>query len=270
MVIRRAKEKCRAIHPNFRKLKIKMKATPKPAGKKPEGQTFLGVQVTQLRRLTEACFGLVSRLVCELAILPMEYQSGRLVMTSMKWKPPAHYLILAVILGCAISKGLLGYRFLAQYGLTKEALLCAVSILPPLWGVIFGSANFFKHHETMELVNSWKSTLEYLGAAKGKPVSCFAGISVSLKVMVASVVVVAFQTVLLIFPFTFPHLPLHVHSLALSFGMHNFVPSFLPIQLVFFPMELLLAAVPLLATAFSAMVLIMGIDVLKVYYNGIR
>ena len=271
MVVRRGKEKRRGIHPGVEKQKIKCKVVPTVVlHGNAEGGKFLGIREYQLGRVTEASFNLVSRLVCALAILPMEYQCGRLVMTSSKWKQLVHYLVHTALLGCLVSKAVIVFSFLAEHGLTVKSVLCVVSLIPLLWGVTLGSGNIFKHQETLQLVNSWKSTLECLGAAKGNPVSLYTSLSASLKAVASVAVNAGFVVILLVFPFTFPDLPVHVHSVVLSSGLKSFAPPLILVQLVCLPLELFLAAAPLLSYAFSILVLIIGIDVLKVYYDGIR
>ena len=191
-------------------------------------------------------------------------------MTSSKWKKLVHYLVHTALFGCLVSKALIVCSFLGEHGLTVKSVLCVVSLIPPLWGMTLGSGNIFKHQETLQLVNSREPTLDCLGTAQGNPCSLFTNLSSSLKAGACVAIDAGFIVILLMFPFTFPDLPVHVHSMVLSYSLENMSTPLVVVQLVCLPLELFIAAAPLLSCAFSFLVLIIAVDVAKVYYNGIR
>ena len=97
---------------------------------------------------------------------------------------------------------------LLQNGLTLETLVPIVMIIPYVCAATLGAGNVFKRTETVQLMNSGRSTLECLQKATGRHLSGFGDMSLSLKIIGVSFIAVLFSVMPPVLPFLFPDLPI--------------------------------------------------------------
>ena len=270
MAVKRAKGKRRGIQPGIERHKIKFKSDAEAVDGDPTERKILGVQVARISHLAEAYFKAFCAISCTLCILPMEYEfGGKLAMTTKRGKLWAHYAVLAIMSTAMAIKGVALFQFSIEYGLTVSTLMSIGLFSPYVCGLTVGVGNFLKPRETLQLVNSWRSTLDCVGKAKGRHISGFESLPLSLKVVGVGATTTIVPFILLTLAFLFPDLPVNAHNLVSSLGLDTNPPA-LVVQLSFIPLESLLMVLPTVSAAFGGMVLTIGIGVLKVYYEGIR
>ena len=98
----------------------------------------------------------------------MQFHYGELVLTS-NWKPLCiHYTWQAAVWAFAGIKTVILIPLLLEDALTVNMLMNLVLLFPCMCAGTFGLGTVFKVKETVQLVNSWVSTLECLKEPKGR------------------------------------------------------------------------------------------------------
>ena len=264
-MVRRNKNKRRGIQPSVEKHKISGKVDTACAGD-PNDRKLLGITVARISRMAEASFTLMCRLSCLTCAQPMEYHSGELFPTS-NWKRLCiYYIWQAAVWVFAGIKTVIVIPLLFSDALTVYTLMNIALLFPCMCAGTFGIALVFKPKETVQLVNSWKSTMECLEEPKGRLVSEYEDLALSFKVVGAGYTVVIGLPSILALNFIFPELQLGLHNILLSFGIGHSMPPWM-LQTCCLPLEGLLQMLPILNAGLGTCILVIGIDVMKVYYE---
>ena len=268
MVARRAKgKKQRGIQPCVEKHRIKSKTD--SVNIDPTHNKLCGIRITQITRLAEICFNYICRLSCYLGVIPMDHRNGQLVITSSRKRRIIHNGGTTVTFAIFVLRMMIVIPVLHKHGLTVETLMTIVMLMPSVGAATIGAANFFKCTETLEVVNSWKYTLECLQKTSGRPLCGLEDLPVSLKVIGATWCSVIFAMAVSVLPFVYPDLPLSMRNVFLIFGIQNFVNTVV-LHIICVPLDVLLVLLPSVSTTLATSVLIIGIGVLKLYYVTIR
>ena len=266
MVIKRAGEKRRGIRPGIEKQRMKGKSEPR---EDLYNRKLLGIPTHRLSRIAETCFAFLCLSCCNLAIIPLKYKNGQLVDTCNWKRCIIHYAGLAITVVILVTRALLVASYVHQHGLTAETLMMTVMLAPYLCSATLGAGTVFMCTETLQLVNSRKYTLRCLQRASGRYLSGFEDVGLSLKVIGAGCGAIFGPVILSVLPFVYPNLPLGVRNVILGFRFSNSVHPLI-FHIVCTAVDFFLILVPTLSAAFGAAVLIVGIDVLKLYYELIR
>ena len=132
-----------------------------------------------------------------------------------------------------------------------------------------GIGNIFKVKETVQLANSWNGLLESIKEPKGRVVSGFDDPTLSLKVIGVVCTVAIGLIGMITMGFIFPDLPIASHNILLRIGIGCSMTRFF-LQVACVPFDLLLQMQPTLSSGFGITILVIGIDVLKVYNELLR
>ena len=267
-MVRRNKNKRRGIQPCVEKHKIRSTGDSAYNGD-PNGRKLLGIKVARISRIAEACFTLICRISCFTCGLPMEYQAGELLMTSNWKRLGIHYAWLASAWVFAGVKLAILIPLLVEDALTVNTFMNLVLLFPCMCAGTFGIGTIFKVTETVQLVNSWNSTLECLEEPKGRLVSGFEDPALSVKVVGVACTMVIGLPCVIVLNFIFPDLPIGLHNILLSFGIGNSMPRWM-LQTCCVPLECVFQMLPILNAGLGTCVLVIGIDTLKVYYEQLR
>ena len=199
----------------------------------------------------------------------MGFHCGRLS-SDPGWKHLfIHYTWFAAVCTITGLKTFILLSLLMEEGFTVHCIMSYAHLFPCMCAASFGIGNVLKAKEAVQLVNSWKGTLTCLQEPKGRVVSEYEDLTLSLKVIGVTCTIVAGGPFLVSLSFMFPNLPVSLHNLLPRFGVGCSVPQ-IALQICFIPAELLFIMQPLLSTGFGVAVLMIGIDVLKVYYEQLR
>ena len=267
-MVRRNRNKRRGIQPSVEKHKINSKVD-KEVDWDPSDRKLFGIQVTQISRLADACFTLILRISCSICSLPMEYHDGELFQTC-NWKRLCiHYTWLAAVWAFTGIKMVILIPLLFEDGLTVNNLMSIGLLFPSMCAGTFGIGTVFKPKETVQLVNTCKCTLECLEEPKGRPVSEYEDLALSFKVVGVACTVVVGLPIMVAFNFLFPNAPVGLHNIILSFDVGHSMPRWM-FQICCVPLECLLQMQSILTAGLGTAVLVIGIDVLKVYYEQLR
>ena len=266
--MRRNRNKRRGVQHGVQKHKIRSKGD-KIFGQDPQDRRILGIKVAEISRSAQVCFTLLCRISCSTYALPMEFYFGKLSLTT-SWKHLLlHYTLLAAAWTTFGLKVVICTSLLFEEGLMAHTLMSLVSLVPCMCAGTLGIGNIFKVRETVQLVNSWKVILDCLEEPKGRPVSGYEDLKLSLKIIAVAFTAVLGIMGMIVTVFIFPDLPVASHNIFLRFGIGCSINKRV-LQVLCVPLELLLLMQPTICAAFGAAVLVIGIDVLKVYYEQLR
>ena len=199
----------------------------------------------------------------------MEFKSGKLSVAT-SWKHLlVHYTWLAAVWIFGGLKAVITFSLLLEDGLTIYTLMSIGLLVPCMCAGTVGIGNIFMVKETVQLINSWPGTMECLKEPKRRAVSQFEDLTLSIKI-IGIAYTLAFGLPFVVFmTFIFPGLPTTSHNILLRFGFGHFMPKII-LQVCCIPLEFLLQMQPLLSCGIGATVLVIGIDVLKVYHEQLR
>ena len=231
-------------------------------------EKFCGIPTSQVSRAAETCFKLLCRSSCVLAIVPMDYREGRLVPSSRK-RRIIHNAGVAIFTFITALRLAVTIPILQNKGLTVETILTLLMLFPYLTAACYGAPLIFRCTETLQLMNSWKYILECMERAAGQKLSGYEHLPLSLKVIVTFNIALFPSLVLPILPVLYPALPLGIHNLFPNFGAGNAAQA-VAFRVACAPVDLVMILVPGISASFAVCILIIGIDMLKLYFESIR
>ena len=211
MAVKRARGKRRGIRPGLERHKIKGK--PRHFLRLDSNNHKLcGIQRHDFSRIAEVCFKFLCYSCCSLAIIPMKYKNRELVATSSWKRRIIHTTGVVIIVVIVLLRIIITIAFVHQNGLTVETLMTMAMLIPYMLAASVGAGNVFMCTETLQLVKSWKYTLQCLERASGRYLSGFEDIGLSLKVIAASGAAIVMPLVLAALPFVYPDVPLSIRN----------------------------------------------------------
>ena len=228
---------------------------------------------TRIHGLAELCWVYVVTTCSKLRLIPLKPCMTKQdhFEASSFWDQLLHYLVATVALTLFGHKIIVTVDVLVNEDISVKTYMCLCYILIQSTAASACSGSTIKSREMQGLINSWGPILQQLEEMTGKRPRLFNITSLSLKIITFTwlVHVIAFNASL--FSLVFDALPVCLYPAVKQIGIldGNNLPAVFW-QIVCYPLELIALLLPMVGIAFNVIVLVIGLEVMRVYCREIR
>lgn len=220
----------------------------------------------------QRCWSYLARVCCALNLIPLQLSGdGSWLLCSYK-RHFSHYILVVVGLGLLTRNLVVSIYLLAHRGADPVTISCLAVLMLSFVSTSAILESSWSTPEVKDVMNSWRSSLDFIQDETGKKVSCFDSTADNLKVIgctcIYHVVVLEISLLSLIFgdvPATFFGTLKGLGIIKDSSVISGFIW-----QLVLFPLEFLLVLSQAYAAEFNVTAGAIGTGVIRLYCNQMR
>ena len=253
-----------------------------PAYSSPKGQKLqlalnilenLGLDQSKLESLAAFLSSLIFQACHTLHLLPIFRTVDRKYLVKTGFSSYSHRFVLAVGLLISIQKFiacLVMFQSSTEFSAVNK--IAGLSLFAVHFcGWLFSWSVILQPQETADALNGWQSLQRILMVETGRAVTEFTDVGATLKYI--AVVIITTWVALAVGAATVVLKPLPVFWVHSAAKLGLFPPShmsWLPMKMLFFPLEMVVSLSLMIPSAFSVGTLVLGIGLHKVFANAIR